>query len=181
MGNTGCCITRRGYTWQPSSTSASNTRSLGWCFKRRLSSIHESQQCWRRSSNGATIWANGRWPIRLWSALQRRNNEHYVVSNHRRILSQFSRLLRLTSKKTWKPALLALCEMDPPVTVGFPSQSASYAESISITLRHNGNKFSSIDPLSGESIAHRCPPPPYWRKYRVASDLRRHNTHVTSR
>ena len=45
--------------------------------------------------------------------------------------------LRLTSKKSSKPALLVLCEGNPPVTGGFISQRASNTENVSISCRHN--------------------------------------------
>ena len=41
----------------------------------------------------------------------------------------------LTSKKHEMSALLALCEGNPPVTIGFPSRRASNAESVSISRR----------------------------------------------
>ena len=55
------------------------------------------------------------------------------VSNHQQLNGLFSSLFRLTSNKTSKPALLALCEGNPPVTGGFPSQRASGIDSISMT------------------------------------------------
>ena len=54
--------------------------------------------------------------------LQWRHNEQPSVSNHRRLDCLFIRSFRLTSKKTSKPVLLALCEGNPPMTGGFPSQ-----------------------------------------------------------
>ena len=51
-----------------------------------------------------------------------------------------NRLSKLRSKETPKPALLPLCERNPPVTLtkgGFPSQRASNAENVSIWWRHN--------------------------------------------
>ena len=42
----------------------------------------------------------------------------------------------LTSKKTPKPTVLALCEGIPLVTGGFPSQRASNAESVCMSWRH---------------------------------------------
>ena len=46
----------------------------------------------------------------VMSSTQWHHNEHPGVSNHRRLVCLFSGLFRLTSKKTSKPALLALCE-----------------------------------------------------------------------
>ena len=57
----------------------------------------------------------------LWSAaLQRHHNERDGVSNHRRLVCLFNRLFRLTSKKTTKPTLLALCEGNPLVDSPLP-------------------------------------------------------------
>ena len=49
----------------------------------------------------------------------------------------FKSLFKLTSKNTSKPALLSLCEGNPPVTGGFPSQRVSNAENVSIWWRHH--------------------------------------------
>ena len=53
-----------------------------------------------------------------------------------------NRLFKLTSKKTSKPALLALCEGNSPVTSEFPSHRASNAENVSIWWRHNDHSKS---------------------------------------
>ena len=45
--------------------------------------------------------------------------------------------LFLISKKTPNPALLALCEGNPSVTGGFPSQTASNAGNVSMEWRHH--------------------------------------------
>ena len=42
------------------------------------------------------------------------------------------------NKKTPKLRVTGLCEGNPPVTGGFPSQSASNAENASISWRHDG-------------------------------------------
>ena len=52
--------------------------------------------------------------------------------------------VRLTPKKTSKPVLQALCEGNPPVTSGLPSQKVSNAESFSMWLRHRWYDWSSI-------------------------------------
>ena len=60
----------------------------------------------------------------------------------------FNSMFRGTLKKTSKPALLTLCEGNPSVTGGFPSQRANYAESISISWYHHGeytaNNYSTV-------------------------------------
>ena len=47
------------------------------------------------------------------------------------------RLFRLTSKKTYTPALLVLCEDISPVTGEFPTQRACNTETVSMSWRHN--------------------------------------------
>ena len=59
--------------------------------------------------------------------------QHHSISNHWQLNCLFYNLFRLTSKKTSKAVLLALCEGNPPVTGGFPSQRASKMESISMS------------------------------------------------
>ena len=63
----------------------------------------------------------------------------WVISHeHQDISIQLSiSLLRLISKETSKPAALALCEWNPLVTGGFPSQRASNAGGASMSLHHN--------------------------------------------
>ena len=77
-------------------------------------------------------WHWGRWSlavslemlsgnhIHVYTIAKWRHNEQPGVSSHRRLDCLYSRLFRLTSKKIWKPALLALCEGNPPVTGGSP-------------------------------------------------------------
>ena len=69
-------------------------------------------------------------------SLQWRHNEHDVVSIHHRLHCLLNRLFRRRSKKTPKLRVTGLCEGNPPVTGGFPSQSASNAENVSIWWRH---------------------------------------------
>ena len=54
--------------------------------------------------------------------------ERNGVSNHRRINCLLSRLFRHRSKKTSKLRVTGLCEGNPPVTGGFPSQGAGNEE-----------------------------------------------------
>ena len=49
----------------------------------------------------------------------------------------FNRLFRRRSKKISKLRVTGLCEENPPVTSGFPSQRASNAENVSIWWRHH--------------------------------------------
>ena len=65
-------------------------------------------------------------------ALQWRHNGPDGVSNHRHIECLLNRLFRRRSKKTPKLRVNGLCEGNPPVTGGFPSQRASNTENVSI-------------------------------------------------
>ena len=62
------------------------------------------------------------------TSLQWRQNERIGVSNYHHIYCLLSRLFGRTSKKTWKLRVTGLCDGNPPVTDGFPSQRASNAE-----------------------------------------------------
>ena len=60
--------------------------------------------------------------------LQWRHNERNGVSNHQRLECLLNRLFERISKKTLKLRVTGLCEGNPPVTGGFPSQRASNAD-----------------------------------------------------
>ena len=62
---------------------------------------------------------------------------HNGVSNHQNLDCLFSRLFRRTSKKTSKLRGTGLCEGNPPVTGGFPSQRANDAEFFFMRWRHH--------------------------------------------
>ena len=64
--------------------------------------------------------------------LEWRHNEGDGVSNHRRLACLLNRLFRRRSKKASELRVTDLCEGNPPVTGGFPSQMASNAENVSI-------------------------------------------------
>ena len=74
----------------------------------------------------------------IYKALQWRHNERDGVSNHRRLDCLLNRLFRRWSKKQWKLRIIGLCERNPPVIGGFPSQRARNAENVSIWWRHHG-------------------------------------------
>ena len=57
----------------------------------------------------------------------------FTTQNNSMFIQQF----RITPKKNQRSILLALCEGNPPVTGGFPSQWTSNAESVSISLRYH--------------------------------------------
>ena len=65
------------------------------------------------------------------------HNECQSVSNHRRLYCLINRLFWRRSNKTSKLWVTGLCEGNPPVTGGFPSQRASYTESVFIWWCHN--------------------------------------------
>ena len=59
------------------------------------------------------------------------------VSNDRQLDRLLNRLFRRRSKKISNPGVTSLCQGNPPVTGGFPSQGASNAENASIWWRHH--------------------------------------------
>ena len=74
------------------------------------------------------------------STLQWHHNERDGVSNHQPHDCSFNRLFRRTSKKTSKLRVTGLCEGNSAVTVEFPAQRASNAESYSIWWHHHGHR-----------------------------------------
>ena len=83
-------------------------------------------------SNGCSQWG-------LYvEALQWRHNDRDGVWNHQRPDCLLNRLFRHRLKKTSKLRVTRLCEGNPPVTGGFPSQRASDAKNVSIWWRHHG-------------------------------------------
>ena len=69
------------------------------------------------------------------------HNEHRGIWNHHQQLECLvNHLFRLTSKKTSKPVLLALCKGNPPVTGGFFSQRASKCFHAMMSLCNVGKK-----------------------------------------
>ena len=77
--------------------------------------------------------------------LQRRHNERDGVSNHR-LLDCFAQLFMRRLKETSKLPATGLCMGNPPMTGGFPSQSASDTEDVhlmtaSCSIGHLGKKL----------------------------------------
>ena len=66
-----------------------------------------------------------------------RQNEREGVSNHRHLDCLLNCLFRCRSKKASKLHVTGLCEGNPPMTGGFPSQRASNMENVSIWLHHH--------------------------------------------
>ena len=69
--------------------------------------------------------------------LQWRHSDCHGVSNHQRLGCLLNRLFRCRSNKTSELHITGLCEGNPPVTGGFPSQRASNVENVSIWWRHH--------------------------------------------
>ena len=69
--------------------------------------------------------------------LQWRHDKRNGVSNHHRLDYLLNRLFRRRSKKTSKLCVTGLCEGNPPVTTGVPSQRTSNMENVSIWWRHH--------------------------------------------
>ena len=71
------------------------------------------------------------------NSLQWHHNECDDVSNHQHCECLLNPLFRPRSKKTVKLHITGLCEGNPPVTGGFPSQRASNAENVFIWWHHH--------------------------------------------
>ena len=63
-------------------------------------------------------------------SLHWRHNVGDGVSNHRHFDCLINHLFRRRSKKTWKLQVTGLCEGNPPITGGFPSQRTTNAENV---------------------------------------------------
>ena len=80
--------------------------------------------------------------------LQWRNNERHALPNHQHIDCLLNRLFRRTPKKTSKLRFIGLCEGNPPVTGGFPSQMANNAENFfNLTTSSWSHKEIFVNPL----------------------------------
>ena len=77
-----------------------------------------------------------RYCLDAFTPLQWRHIERGDVSNHQCLDCLLNRLFTYRSKKTSKLRVTGLCEANPPVTGGFPSQRASSAGDVSIWWRH---------------------------------------------
>ena len=62
------------------------------------------------------------------------SHECHDILNHWQLQCLFNSLLMQTSKETSKVVLLVLCEGNPQVTGGFPSQRAGNVESVSMSF-----------------------------------------------
>ena len=73
------------------------------------------------------------------------SHEHHGITDHHQPLEcLFMSLFVLTSNRHQRLALLALCEGNPLLTSGFPSQRASNVESMSMLWHHHEKDSSGI-------------------------------------
>ena len=82
--------------------------------------------------------------------LQWRYNERDVISNHQRLDCLLKRLFRRSSKKISKLHVTGLCEGNPPVPGGFPSQRVSNTENVPLWWHHNDSHY-WLDHRSGKT------------------------------
>ena len=75
--------------------------------------------------------------IRSCTSLQRPHNEHDGISNHWLLGCLLNHLFRCRSKKTSMLCVTGLCERNPLLTGGFPSQRFSNMENVSIWRSHH--------------------------------------------
>ena len=128
------------------STSLAFVRGIHrWSVNSRLNK-RLSKQSWCRwfetpshslwpHSNGVLIHSGAATMVRI--PLQWRHNERNGVSNHRRLDCSLNRLFRRRSERTSKLCVTALCEGNPPVTGGFPSQRVRNGKNASSWGRHH--------------------------------------------
>ena len=125
-------------------------------------------------------------PVGAMLPLQWRHNERDGVSNHQPHDCLLDRLFRRRSEKTSKLRITDLCAGNSPVTGELTAQRASNAEHVSIWWRHHammelwhGSVFCINYSLRFDVVFVvgwiNC-----WTINRVADDLRRYTTHVTS-
>ena len=145
-------------------------------------SVNGARPCYDESTLVQVIaWC--RQATSLYLTLQWRRNERDSVSNHRHLDGFLNRLFRPISKKTSKIRVTGLCEGNPPVTDGFPSQNASNAEKVSIWWRHHGwcwpRSMSHMTSLGHSEVSYetmKCESrskctlfPSYWKIYNSAN------------
>ena len=95
------------------------------------------------------------------------HNERHGVSNHQHLDFLLGRLFRRTPKKASKLCVTGLCEGNPPVTGGFPSQRASNAENVSVWWRHHVPYYWQFASRVHESLVGSLQKGPVMRKFVV--------------
>ena len=115
----------------------SSYRPILWRFQAARSMLLITVSPWYLTGPSAAVMPSGLPNFRAIGQfktypLQWRHNERDGVSEHWRLGCLFNRLFWCTSKKTSKLRVSGLCEGNPPVTGGFPSQRTSYTENVSV-------------------------------------------------
>ena len=100
--------------------------------------LRQPAKCFHTSLSFITL--QGQVTHECISALQWRHNEREGVSNRQFLDCLLNRLFRRRPKKTPKLRVTGICEGNPPVTDGFPSERASNAENVSIWWHHHGTR-----------------------------------------
>ena len=118
------------------------------------------------------------------TTLQWRHNERDGVPNHRYLECLLKRLFRRRSKKTSKLRVTGLCEGNPPVTGGFPSQRASNAENVSIWWRHHEDSspllpILILDLIPALQVSPECPNHLTFPTFQVSPECPNHLTFPT--
>ena len=116
-------------------------------FRRASSGGLYRTGCRSRRRSCLSIWRNwvtlriwwGRYTFSISSDLANMSISssqwrHNGVSNRQRLDCLLSCLFRCRSKQLWKLCVTGLCEGNPPVTGGFPSDRANNAEGIKLLL-----------------------------------------------
>ena len=103
-----------------------NGQSVSWLFLYTIMSVLTIAQRGLYLLNGKAV-----------TPLQWSHNECNGVSNHRRLNFRPSRVFLRRSKRISRLRVTGLCEGNPSVTGGFPSERASNGESDSLWWRHH--------------------------------------------
>ena len=113
----------------PDGNYTGNAQGIGPWHKSHDLRLHphlpQQMSSWRNQSSSPSL------------SLQQCRDERDGVSNDRLLVCLSNRLFKRRSKKTSKLRVTGLCEGNPPVTDGFPSQRASNGEHVSIWWSHH--------------------------------------------
>ena len=118
-----CATTKNIYVWWCVCNSSVSKGCKSFSYKKNVCLY------WQYWEDNSWIW--------LCIIFFLHHNKCHGVSNHRCLDCLPNRLFRSRSKKTSKLRFTGLCEGNPPVTGGLPSQRASNAENVSIWWRHH--------------------------------------------
>ena len=109
--------------------------SLMMLVTRQSLQVNKGRHCSVVSSNRQT--AVDAFRCGFWWDITVTLHEHHGISDHQQLDCLFNSEIMLTSKGTSSSVLLPLCEGNPLVTSGFPSQRATNAENVSISWHHH--------------------------------------------